>query len=283
METCSNAIKTMLDSEFQHNFHTHTFRCNHAKGDVADYCQWALDHGMKTLGMSDHTALPDDRWIQARMPIEQLTDYVDAVQKAKLDYRSLRVLLGMECEYIPAFHSFYEDVLFGEHEFEYLIAGAHFFVDNDGEWQGTYGGTRTYESLMQYSRYVCEMIDSGLFEFVAHPDLFGNCYADWDSNTVACSRDILAAAAAKDVGLEINALGCRKIARKKPSNPYPMYPWPPFWELATDYDVKVIVNTDAHRPEDLQGMTSRAESIRVKYGLTAMQPETIGLPEISMQ
>ena len=24
----------MLDSEFQHNFHTHTFRCKHAKGDV---------------------------------------------------------------------------------------------------------------------------------------------------------------------------------------------------------------------------------------------------------
>jgi hypothetical protein len=23
----------MLDSEFQHNFHTHTFRCKHAKGE----------------------------------------------------------------------------------------------------------------------------------------------------------------------------------------------------------------------------------------------------------
>jgi len=37
----------MLDSEFQHNFHTHTFRCKHAKGDVADYCEMAIARGMK--------------------------------------------------------------------------------------------------------------------------------------------------------------------------------------------------------------------------------------------
>ena len=266
----------MLDSEFQHNFHTHTFRCKHAKGDVDDYCRWAVAHGMKTLGMSDHTALPDDRWIRARMAMHELDDYVRAVRTAKTDYPDLRVLLGMECEYVPKFHSFFEDLLLGEYDFEYLIAGAHFFLDGEGEWKGTYGGTTSYETLMQYSSYVCDMIDSGLFDFIAHPDLFGNCYVEWDANTIACSRDIIVAAAEKNVGLEINALGCRKIAKKKPDNPYPLYPWPPFWELASEYDVTVIVNADAHRPEDLQGLTSQAEALRLEYGLTAMQPESIG-------
>ena len=49
------------DSQHIHNFHTHTYRCKHAAGDVADYCKAAVGFGMKTLGFSDHSALPDDR------------------------------------------------------------------------------------------------------------------------------------------------------------------------------------------------------------------------------
>ncbi len=40
--------------------------------------------------------------------------YVAAVDKAKEDYPALRVLKGMKCEYIPEFHAFYEDELFGK-------------------------------------------------------------------------------------------------------------------------------------------------------------------------
>ena len=119
-------------------------------------------------------------------------------------------------------------------------------------------------------------IESGLFAFIAHPDLFGNCYKHWDENTISASRDIFAAAAECNVGLEINALGFRKIAKKKLFNPYPLYPWPPFWELASEYAVEVIVNADAHRPEDLQKMTSDAEALRKRCNLTAMDPMSIG-------
>ena len=266
----------MLDSEYKHNFHTHTYRCRHAKGDAVDYCQFALDHGMETLGFSDHTPLPDDRWIKLRMDYTQLDDYVCAVRLAQTNFPDLRVLLGMECEYVREFHAFYEDELFGARDFDYLVGGPHFFTDDFGVWKGTYGGTIDRKSLLEYAHYVCEMIESGLFAFIAHPDLFGNCYETWDANTIAASREIFAAAAENQVGLEINALGCRKIARKSRRNPYPMYPWPPFWELASEYQVEVVVNADAHRPQDLQLMTSQAEALRTKNSLRAMDPLSIG-------
>ena len=44
------------------NYHTHTYRCQHASGDVEDYCEAAVEQGLQVLGISDHTALPDDRW-----------------------------------------------------------------------------------------------------------------------------------------------------------------------------------------------------------------------------
>lgn len=264
----------MRDADFLHNFHTHTYRCKHATGDVEDYCRAAVAAGMKTLGFSDHAALPDDRWPHVRMAMSELDGYVDAVRRGQAEFPALDVLLGLECEYLPDRHAWYEDELFGERGFEYLIGGAHYFIE-DGEWTGTYGGTRSRASLLAYARYVVTMIESGLFDFIAHPDLFGNCYRDWDASTTECSRLIVEAAARCGVGLEINALGLRKIAAR-PESPYPLYPWRPFWELAAEHDVLVIVSSDAHQPADLQARTADARRIAAELDLALMAPETIG-------
>ena len=88
--------------------------------------------------------------------------------------------------------------------------------------------------------------------------------------------DGIAAAKANDVALEVNALGLRKIAHKKASNPYPLYPWLPFWELAAECGVKVIVNSDAHRPQDLQARTGEARAIVERLGLQAVEADWVG-------
>ena len=268
----------MRDADFLHNFHTHTFRCKHAKGETTDYCRYAVEHDMLTLGFSDHTAIPDDRWIKVRMAFSQLDDYVAAVNQAKREFPNLRVVLGMECEYVPKFRSFYEDELFDRHNFEYLIGGPHYFQDAKANWVSPYDGALSSSDLAFYAKSVVSMIESGLFQFIAHPDLFGVAYRHWDESAVACSKDIIQAATDCGVGLEINALGCRKQARKKAkgSLEFPLYPWLPFWELASEYSVKTVVNADAHVPDHLQKMTSEAAAIQRRYNLQAMLPEEIG-------
>ncbi|MCZ6886981.1 MAG: histidinol-phosphatase [Gammaproteobacteria bacterium] len=265
----------MDDSQHKHNFHTHTYRCKHAKGDIDDYCEAAVAMGMETLGFSDHSALPDDRWIRARMPFEDLHEYIGAIDRGRENYPDLNILKGMECEYIPEFHAYYEDELLGEHDFDYLIGAAHFFPTG-GKWVGTYGGTKDSQSLRAFADYTVDMMATGLFEFIAHPDLFGNCYLQWDENTSACARDILTSAKELDIGMEINALGLRKQAYKKSDNPYPLYPWIPFWEMAAECDAPVIINSDAHRPEDLQARTGDAQAIRQELGLREMDIARIG-------
>ncbi|MEM7017495.1 MAG: histidinol-phosphatase [Pseudomonadota bacterium] len=265
----------IADSEHLHNFHTHTFRCKHAQGDVDDYCQVASELGMKTLGFSDHSAMPDDRWVQVRMEYAELDDYTAAIDKARVDYPELKILKGMECEYVPKFKAWYEDELIGERQFEYLVGAAHFFLEGK-QWHGSHKNADTPERLRAFAQYNVEMMETGLFDFIAHPDLFGNCYAEWDENTEACTKDILAAAAEYNVGLEINALGLRKQAYKKENNPFPLYPWKPFWELASEYEVKVIVNSDAHRPVDLQSRTGAAKEIAAEFDLVLMDVAEIG-------
>lgn len=265
----------MTNEDHVHNFHTHTYRCKHAEGDVADYCAEAVRRSMQTLGFSDHSPFPDDRWTELRMDYAQLPDYSRAIDQARLDFPQLRILKGMECEYIPSFRSFYEDELLGQYEFDYLVGAAHVFAAND-RWVGTYGGTKSAEMLRAFADYTVEMMETGLFEFVAHPDLFGNCYPTWDADAAACSRDILQAAAALDVGMEINSLGLRKQAYKRKDDPFPWYPWLPFWEEAAGCNVRVVVSSDAHRPQDLQSRTAEAQKIVEKLQLASMEPTSIG-------
>ena len=80
----------------------------------------------------------------------------------------------------------------------------------DGDWIGSYGGADSLKSLKAYSNYFIQSMESGLFAFMAHPDLFGNSYLTWDENTIAASHDILTAAAQLKMPLEINGYGLRK-------------------------------------------------------------------------
>ncbi len=40
------------------NYHTHTWRCHHAKGTEREYVERAIEGGLKILGFSDHTPYP---------------------------------------------------------------------------------------------------------------------------------------------------------------------------------------------------------------------------------
>lgn len=248
------------------NYHTHTYRCKHAHGDVADYCEAALAQGLSVLGISDHSALPDNRWPGVRMELRELPAYCRAIDDAREQYPALKVLKGMECEFAPEYTSYYRDLLLGELAFDYLIGAAH-FIPLNGEWVGAYRNTDTLAGLRAYSEYFVKSMESGLFAFMAHPDLFGACYLTWDANTVSAAQDMLAAAADLQVPLEINGYGLRKREIDTPDGRRRMYPWLPFWELAADYDVTVVVNSDAHRPEDVSRSMHEAARIGQHYGL----------------
>lgn len=248
------------------NYHTHTYRCKHASDDVEDYARAAVEQGLQVLGISDHTALPDDRWPHVRMSFSELADYSATIDSAIHTFKNLKILKGAECEYAPEYHAYYKDTLLGELEFDYLIGAAHFFPMN-GEWVSSYGGADTIAALRAYADYFIESMESGLFAFMAHPDLFGNCYHNWDSNTISASRDIFAAAESLQMPLEINGYGLRKPKITTDAGVRCMYPWLPFWELASDYNIKVIANSDAHRPQDVSSNIAEATTIGEKFGL----------------
>ena len=232
------------------NYHSHTYRCKHATGEVIDFVKSAAKAGLKIFGVSDHIPFPDDRWPEVRMKYGELDDYVEAVLAAKSSVPEVRVLLGMECEFVNEYKNYLEDELLGKRRFEYLIGAAH-FTPYKGEWLNSFSDLGCTLHLKAYTEYLCQMMESQLFTFIAHPDIFGCSYLDWNADLSSCSRDILRTAEETQIPLEINGNGLRKKYVNSHTGLRPPYPWHPFWELATEYNIKVVCNSDCHNPNEV--------------------------------
>ncbi|MBN2449423.1 MAG: histidinol-phosphatase [Lentisphaeria bacterium] len=251
------------------NWHTHTYRCKHATGDVEDYCREAVLRGLDVLGFSDHAPLPDGRWKNVRMEMTDLAGYCAAVVEARACFPGLDIRSGLECEYVPEFATFYQEVFLGEQGLEYLVGGAHWYPF-EGGWAPLYGVPMDGPRLRAYTEYLIRSMTCGLFAFIAHPDLFGNAYPVWDHEAQACSRAMLCAAADLGLPLEINAYGLRKPMLETPDGPRHRYPWLPFWELAAECGASAIISSDAHEPEDVTADMAAAEDIARRFGLTVI-------------
>ena len=255
------------------NYHTHTYRCLHASGDVADYVAAARAAGLSELGFSDHCPYPDGRWPENRMPMSDLPGYLEALKTAKAaaaaDPSSPRIHAGLECEWGPDIESYIRDEFLGRCGLDYLVAGMHCFLDK-GTWRDTYEISEASE-LAGFAETSCSAMESGLFSYLAHPDVFCYNWLPWDENAIACARDILSTSARTGVPLEINGYGFRKGWVQAPEGRRRPYPHVEFWRLAAEYQVSCVVNSDAHRPVDTAANLVEGRELARRFGLALIE------------
>ena len=256
--------------------HLHTWRCKHATGEVSDYVAAALAGGCTLVGMSDHLPFPDQRWDDHRMSMSQLADYEAAVASARQAHPVATVLLAMECEYVPDCLDFQRSLL-ADRGYDYLVLGQH-FTPFAGSWCSSFEHLRSRETLHAYAAACISGMETGLYAFVAHPDIFGCCGTAWGPDQESCAEELCAAAAALDVPLEINGYGLRKGSIATESGSRLMYPWLPFWEVAGRHRCSVVLSSDAHRPQDTLAGHAELCVLRDRFGLVeADMPARLGV------
>ncbi len=249
MKVNKQRVSTLKDLEILKNFHTHTYRCGHATGNVSDFVKSALQNNITHLGISDHVPLPDGKW-DIRMPYKELPEYVRDIEEAQESNSEIKIYKSAECDYAQEYVNYFKEELLGKYKMDYLMGGVH-FIPRNKNWINCYYADNSKESLFAYTNYLIDVIDCDLFAFIAHPDVFAVFYHLWDSEAVACSRAILEAASSKNRILEINGSGYRKNPIETPRGWRRPYPIDEFWLLAAEYNIRVIINSDAHRPEDV--------------------------------
>ena len=253
------------DKQITENYHTHTFRCKHAEGTASDYADTAVKKGLKVLGFSEHVPFPDDRWNRVRMDFSELDDYSRDIDSLK-SRKDIHIIKGMECDWVKEYKNYFEDELKDRRNFEYLIGSIHFFPVK-GEWVFSYD-KEAEGNLKYYAEHMVEMIETEMFDFIAHPDLFARFTNKWTDETDFFSREICSAAESFNIPLEINGYGFRKAEIETEDGMRFAYPHPRFWEIASDYNIKVICNSDAHRPEDVNASIDHCMELADRYSLS---------------
>ncbi len=241
------------------NYHTHTWRCMHAKGTEKEYVESAIGAGLKILGFSDHTAYPYPKEYTSgmRMRTDQLEDYVDTVLALKAEYRQdIEIHLGLEVEYYIDYFSKLQRMV-ADYPVEYFLLGQHYVgCEIDGDWSGK--PTSDPEVLRTYCAQTKEAMETGYFTYLAHPDLirFTGEEAIYEEEM----RRLCQRAKGLGIPLEINLLGIYEDRH---------YPDQRFWKIAGEESCQVVIGMDAHSPEAFcrPQVIQAAEDMVKRHGL----------------
>lgn len=245
------------------NYHTHTWRCNHAKEGEEDYVRRAMDRGLKILGFSDHTPypFPDGHYSNFRMRPEQLTDYCQCLTALQKKYAGkIEIEIGLEAEYYPAlFRKLLE--LIRDTPVSYLILGQHF---TGNETDGVYSGRPTADVsvLKQYCAQAMDAMQTGRFTYFAHPDLihFVGSEKVYRQEMGRLFRE----AKSCNIPLEINFLGLSTGRH---------YPGRCFLEIAAEEGCSMVFGCDAHDPEAFSDLKTEETALALarEFGLNVLK------------
>ena len=242
------------------NYHTHTRWCRHGAGEIEDYIEEAIRCGLEVLAITEHVPHRDNR-DKKRMVWEEFEDYDKALNQAIEKYKDrIRLIKGFECEYYPEELNDYRRFR-DEYGYKLLILGQHRCgvdreIDNFAE-KGPY-------EMRVYAQTVCAGLETGLFSFLAHPDVPLVKYAGgWDQRSEKAMRQIFEVCQRRNIPVEINVNGMRN---KK------AYPSREVFLLSKEYDLKYLVNADAHEPQYLcDEVVEAAEKFAQELGIEVME------------
>jgi histidinol-phosphatase (PHP family) len=245
------------------DYHVHTPLCGHAVGAPRDYIIAAQRAGLDEIGFSDHNPMPTqfDDW---RMAPDQLPDYVEMIEAARRDYPYFPIRLGLECDFIPGYENHIRD-LAQSADWDYLIGSVHYItpewdVDNPKHLK-RWTEQPVEEVWERYFAAYTKMVESCLFDFLAHPDLVKKFGHRPEGDLSRFYLKTLDAVAEAGVTLEVSTAGLRKDVHE-------IYPSRDFLVAARARNIPIVINSDAHDPKEIAHEFDRAYGLAIDVGYT---------------
>jgi histidinol-phosphatase (PHP family) len=261
----SDSLGAIIDPLYSSlaDYHLHTPLCHHATGWPVDLAAAAARLGLTEIGFADHNPMPApfDDW---RMLREELPRYFEAVEEARSKFPQLTIRLGLECDFLEGGEKWIEE-LASMTEWDFLIGSVHYLPEgwevDHPKYIGRFRDGDVEEIWSSYWGAYERCIRSGLFDFVAHPDLpkkFGFRPA---GDLRRFYEPAVAALAETGCAFEINTAGLRKECRE-------LYPAAEFVRLARSAGVPLLLSSDAHAPEEVGAGFADASQLARDAGYT---------------
>ena len=260
------------------DYHVHTPLCHHATGWPLEFARRAMELGLGELGFSDHNPMAEyfDDW---RMLREELPRYHEEIEKARAAFPQLPIRVGLECDFIAGREAWIGE-LSKMADWDFLIGSVHYLPEgwevDHPKYVGRHAG-HAEEIWTEYWHAYEQCIRSGLFDFVAHPDLPKKFGFRPQGDLRRFYEPVIAALAETKTPFEINTAGWRKDCREQ-------YPARQFLELAVSAGIPLLINSDSHAVEELTAGFPEAVALARDVGYTQIvrfkgrQFHTVPLP-----
>jgi histidinol-phosphatase (PHP family) len=255
------------------DLHSHT-RHSHARDSVEAMAAGAFAKGLAVFGLSEHSLRPPGysypKDYQAQLAAG-FSAYIDEARAEQARYAGrMRVLLGLELDYIPDEEAFARAVC-AEYPYDYIIGGLHF----QGPW-GFDGGPEGWEGLsdaacrahfVRYYEDLARMAETGLFQIAAHPDLIKlfrrDAFHAWLEKpaSLALVETALRAMKAAGMALEVSSAALRKGLGEP-------YPAEPVMRVAASVQLPISFGSDAHAAADVAWGFDQLAAYARSFGYT---------------
>ena len=248
------------------DYHMHT-KLSDGEGGFDGFVARAVELGLGEIGFSDHLVprvceeeFGDEGY---GIPRQDVAGYARGVRRAAAG-AGVRVLLGIEIDYVPGAEAELEELLAGE-AFDYVIGSVHFAdgfafdspaLSGDPRWDDPDAVFRCYWDT------VARAAAWGRFDVVGHLDLpkkLGHA-----ATTPMTAAEDAALAAIRDAGLaiELNTSGLRAVAAEA-------YPSPSLLARAARLGIPLTLGSDAHTAADVGRDFGRAVALARAAGYVA--------------
>jgi histidinol-phosphatase (PHP family) len=188
------------------------------------------------------------------------------VNEARKEFPQLPIRLGLECDFIPGRESWIRE-LSKKADFDYFIGAVHYItpdwdVDNPlklARWKDQ----PVEETWSRYFKAMTQAAQSGLFDFMAHPDLVKKFGHLPKGDLRPYYRETLDAIHAAGIAMEVSTAGLRKEVKE-------IYPSKVFLEEAFRRDIPVLISSDSHSPGEVGFEFSQAFNLVKEVGYTKL-------------
>lgn len=232
-------------------FTEHLYRCREAAPVVGRF--WEHEH---LLDLAEHTRA----FVEADQTLS-LDDYVEVVLAAKDS--GLPVKLGLEIDFFPeTFAAVLE--LIDPYPWDFLIGSVHWvggWAIDSGAQAHEFDRRGVEQAWRDYFALEAELASTGGIDVLAHVDVCKKYGFRPESEPVDAYGEVVAAAAANGLAVEVSSQGLRNPAAE-------VYPSPLLLSMFHDAGVPITLASDAHLPHEAGDATEevRAAARKAGYG-----------------
>ncbi|MFO8234393.1 MAG: histidinol-phosphatase HisJ family protein [Bacteroidales bacterium] len=233
------------------DYHTHTFLSD-GEGQHEDFVQKAHDIGLDEIGFSDHFSIIPTNWGSNEDDIQYMTDKIEEL-KAKNEL-PVKIKFGVEIDYIPGKEKEIEKLI-SALPLDYVIGSIHFIESWNFDTSPDHYNDKNIETLYEkYFNLLNEAVKSGMFDIVGHADVIKKFNHRPQKKPVELYEKVIQSIAANNLTVELNTSGLNKPCKE-------FYPDVTFMEMCYQYDIPVMINSDAHKPNQVGQYFSKATAL----------------------